>query len=157
MAEKRPITPEGFRRFQEELHRLWHDERPKIVNEVADAAAHGDRSENAEYIYGKRRLREIDRRIRHLSGLMDRLTVVEPASMKSAVVRFGARIEVEDPEGNRRSYRLVGEDEVDAKKGCISMRSPMGLALLGKKVGEVAVVKRPAGDLEVELIALSYE
>jgi transcription elongation factor GreB len=157
LGERRPITPQGFQRFQDELHSLWHQERPRVVQEVADAAAQGDRSENAEYIYGKKRLREIDRRIRYLSELIDKLQVVEPSSMRADHVRFGATVEVTDEEGNRRVYRIVGEDEVDAGAGRISMKSPVGKALLKKKVGEVALIVRPAGELEVELVAIRYE
>lgn len=157
MSEKRPITPAGRRRFEDELRRLWHEDRPRIVQEVADAAALGDRSENAEYIYGKRKLREIDRRIGYLNQLLERLEAIEPKTMKADHVRFGATVEIEDEEGQRRVYQIVGEDEVDAKSGRISMKSPVGKALLKKKVGDVAVISRPAGEIEVELIALRYE
>src|SRR5437773_3455092 len=112
MAETRPITPEGYKRYQEELNQLWHVDRPKIVQEVSDAAALGDRSENAEYIYGKRKLREIDRRIRFLSELMDKLEVVEPRAMTCDRVKFGATVEVEDENGARKRYQIVGDDEV---------------------------------------------
>ncbi|MFO0727324.1 MAG: transcription elongation factor GreB [Myxococcota bacterium] len=156
-SEKKPITPGGFRRFQEELERLWRVDRPKIVQEVADAAALGDRSENAEYIYGKRKLREIDRRMGYLQGLLDRLVVIDPKTVRASVVKFGATVEVEDAEGQRKTYSIVGEDEVEASAGRISTKSPLGKALLGKKVGEVAVVARPAGELEIEIVALRYE
>jgi transcription elongation factor GreB len=155
--EKRPITPAGFQKFTQELERLWHQDRPKIVQEVADAAAHGDRSENAEYIYGKKKLREIDRRIREISELLDIIQVVEPKSMRSTVVKFGATVEVEDADGNRKTYQIVGEDEVDAGSGRISMKSPMGRALMNKKVGDIAVVARPAGEIELEIAAIRYE
>src|SRR5690242_13722816 len=103
MAGSRPITPRGFKRYQEELHTLWHVERPKVVQEVSDAAAQGDRSENAEYIYGKKKLREIDRRIRFLSELMDKLEVVDPKEVASDRVKFGATVEVEDEDGVERT------------------------------------------------------
>ena len=156
VGEKRPITPAGFQRFRSELERLWHEDRPRVVQEVADAAAHGDRSENAEYIYGKKKLREIDRRIGYLSDLLDKLEVVEPASMKADHVRFGATVEIEDEEGRRKTYQLVGEDEVEAGEGRISMKSPVGKALLRKKVGDTAVIVRPAGEIEVEIKAIRY-
>ena len=154
--EKKPITPGGYQRFQEELERLWRVERPKIVQEVADAAALGDRSENAEYIYGKRKLREIDRRMGYLQGLLDRLVIIDPKAVKSTVVKFGATVEVVDADGKQKTYTIVGEDEVDGGAGLISTKSPLGKALLGKKVGDVAVVARPAGELEIEIVALRY-
>jgi transcription elongation factor GreB len=156
VSSKKPITPEGYRRFQKELESLWHGERPRVVQEVADAAAHGDRSENAEYIYGKKRLREIDRRIRYLSGLLENLQIVEPTSMACDKVKFGATVEYEDEDGNRRRYQLVGEDEVDAKQGRISAKSPIGRAILGKKVGDVVTIKRPAGDVDAEVLQILY-
>lgn len=153
---KKPITPDGYARFEKELGRLWHEDRPKVVNEVADAAALGDRSENAEYIYGKKKLREIDRRIRYLSNLLERLEIVNPASVVSEVVQFGATVVVEDEDGKERVYQIVGEDEVDAKRGRISMNSPMGKALLKKRVGDDLVVVRPAGELELMVTGLKY-
>lgn len=153
---KRPITPAGFAKLEKELSELWHRERPRIVQEVADAAAQGDRSENAEYTYGKKRLREIDRRVRFLNGLLKRVTVVDPKSNAKGTVDFGATVTVEDEEGRVRTYQIVGEDEVEAKEGRISMMSPMGKALLGKKVGDDALVFRPAGEIEVIIKSLRY-
>ncbi len=152
----RMITPLGYQKLQDELQTLWHQDRPKVVQEVSDAAALGDRSENAEYVYGKKRLREIDKRIRFLSQLIEKLTVVDPRTNASDRVRFGATVELEDEDGKERTYQIVGEDEVDAKAGRISMHSPMGKALLGKKVGDDAVVSRPAGDIELVITALRY-
>lgn len=153
----RPITPDGYRRFEDELQRLWHGDRPKIVQEVSDAAALGDRSENAEYIYGKKKLREIDRRIRELSLLLDKLTVIDPKTQRSDKIQFGATVEVEDEDGQARTYMLVGEDEVDGKLGRISMVSPIGKALLNKKVGDNVLVVRPAGELELTITRICYE
>jgi len=153
----RPITPDGYAKFERELQRLWHEDRPKIVDEVADAAALGDRSENAEYIYGKKKLREIDRRMKYLSDLLEKLTVIDPKQNRKKTVDFGCTVEVEDEDGNARTYRIVGEDEVDAKNGQISMKSPVGKALLNREVGDVVVVERPAGELELEVVALRYE
>lgn len=153
----RPITPDGYRRFEDELQRLWHGDRPKIVQEVSDAAALGDRSENAEYIYGKKKLREIDRRIRELSLLLDKLTVIDPKTQRSDKIQFGATVEVEDEDGQARTYMLVGEDEVDGKLGRISMVSPIGKALLNKRVGDNVLVVRPAGELELTITRIRYE
>jgi transcription elongation factor GreB len=156
MSEKRPITPAGYDRLEQELHDLWKVERPRIVQEVADAAALGDRSENAEYKYGKRRLREIDRRVRYLSKLLEGFQIVDPSTIKSDVVGFGATVEIEDEDGVRKSYQLVAEEETAVKQGKISMKSPVGKALLKKKVGDVVVIKRPAGEIEVEVVSVTY-
>ncbi len=157
MSGKKPITPRGYARLQDELAHLWHHERPKIVQEVSDAAALGDRSENAEYIYGKRKLREIDRRIGYLTKLIERLDIIDPKTNRSNRVKFGATVVVEDDEGKRRTYQIVGEDEVDAKLGQISMHSPMGRALLGRGVGDDVTVHRPAGELDLVVVDLRYE
>jgi len=157
MTGKKPITPRGYERLTSELARLWHEERPRIVQEVSDAAALGDRSENAEYIYGKKKLREIDRRIGYLTNLIERLEVIDPKSNASKKVKFGATVVVEDEDGGRRTYQIVGEDEVDAKEGRISMRSPMGKALIGRQVGDDVTVKRPASELDLLVIELRYE
>lgn len=149
------LTPQGARKLSDELARL-RAERPKVVQEVADAAAQGDRSENAEYIYGKKKLREIDRRMRHLTLRLKDAVVVDPKTQRGDKIFFGATVDVEDEEGSRLSYRLVGEDEVDAKTGSISYKSPIGRALLGKKTGDVVTVRRPAGDLELEIAAIRY-
>ena len=151
----RHITPEGFKRLQEELEHLWKEERPKVTAMVSAAAAEGDRSENAEYIYGKKRLREIDDRIHQLSKLLDTLNVVQPRSEGDRVY-FGAWVTVEDSEGKQQTYRIVGPDESDSKKGLISSESPMAKALLGKQVEEWVTVKRPAGEADFCIIEISY-
>ena len=156
MAEKKPITPAGYKRLSDERERLWREDRPRVVNEVADAAALGDRSENAEYIFGKKKLREIDKRIGYLSKLLDRLKPVDPVSMKSDRVRFGATVTVADEDGKEKTYQIVGEDEVDATNGKISMQSPLGKAILERKVGDIVVVHRPMGDLDLEIVNLRY-
>jgi len=150
------ITPEGARRLSEELGRLRSVDRPRIVQEVADAAAQGDRSENAEYIYGKRKLREIDRRMHYLTKRLESAVVVDPKEQKGDKVFFGAAIEVEDEDGKRHTYRIVGEDEIDSKMGRISWKSPVGRALLGKSPGDVVTVRRPAGDIEMEIVSVKY-
>ena len=157
MATKKPITPAGYAKLEKELNQLWHQERPRVVQEVSDAAALGDRSENAEYIYGKKRLREIDRRVKYLSGLLDKLDVVDPAAVRSDRVEFGATVEVEDEEGRVVRYQIVGEDEVDAKNKRISMKSPVGRALLGRRVGDDVLVQRPAGEIELIVTAILYQ
>lgn len=136
--------------------RLWHDERPRVVQEVADAAALGDRSENAEYIYGKRRLREIDRRMRTLNTILEDTEVIDPSQVNADDVQFGATVEVEDEDGRARRFQIVGEHEVDAKLGRVSMVSPMGRALLKARVGDEVVVRRPAGELVLKVTSVRY-
>jgi transcription elongation factor GreB len=153
----RYITPEGRQRLEEELERLWRVERPRVTSEVAEAAALGDRSENAEYIYGKRRLREIDRRVRYLTKLIEKLTVVTETPDDRERVFFGAWVTVEDEAGQSATYRLVGPDETDAPSGRISIASPMARALLGKCVGDEALVRRPKGESELVIRAVRYE
>ena len=122
MANPNYITPDGARRLSEELGRLRSVERPRVVQEVADAAAQGDRSENAEYIYGKKKLREIDRRMRYLTKRLESAVVVDPKAQKADKIFFGATVEVLDEEDKRSVYRIVGEDETDGKSGAISWR-----------------------------------
>ena len=157
MAPPNYLTPEGAEKLSEELRRLMNVERPKTVQEVADAAAQGDRSENAEYIYGKKKLREIDRRVRFLTKRLESAEIVKPGEQSGDVVRFGATVEVEDEDGNRRKYLLVGPDESDPAQGKLSFQSPMGRSLLKRKVGDVVVVKRPAGEIEVEILSVRYD
>lgn len=154
---KRPryITPEGFRRIAAEHARIWTELRPRIVAEVEAAAALGDRSENAEYLYGKRKLRELDRRLRFLSTRMDELTVVDPRPHPSGRAYFGAWVTVEDEDGER-SYRLVGPDEADAAAGLLSVEAPLGRALLGKAEGDVARVERPGGRASVTVVEVRW-
>ncbi len=151
----RHITPDGFKHLQEELERLWRQERPKVTAMVSAAAAEGDRSENAEYIYGKKRLREIDYRIHQLGKLLDSLTVVEPRTEGDRVY-FGAWVTVDNPEGKERTYQIVGPDESDSKRGMISSESPMARALLGKQEGEWVTVKRPAGEADYCIARIRY-
>jgi transcription elongation factor GreB len=150
------ITPDGARRLSEELARLRSVERPRMVQEVADAAAQGDRSENAEYIYGKKKLREIDRRMHHLTKRLESAVVVDPAAQRGDKIFFGAIVDIEEESGSRRALQIVGEDEINSSTGRISWRSPMGRALLGKRPGDVVVVHRPAGDVEIEILAVRY-
>lgn len=153
----RYITPEGYARLEAELDHLWRVERPRVTHEVAEAAALGDRSENAEYQYGKKRLREIDRRIRFLSKRLDALTVVRTPPPRRDRVYFGAWVRVEDEEGAVRELRLVGPDESEAGAGRISIDSPMGRALLGREEGDVVELERPRGRTELTILGIRYE
>jgi transcription elongation factor GreB len=151
------ITPKGYERLVSELEQLQRVERPKVVQEVSDAAAQGDRSENAEYIYGKRRLREIDRRLRFLSSRLSIVQIVDPAKQSGDRVLFGAFIEVEDEDARTATYQIVGVDEVDPSAGKISWRSPLGRVLLNKREGDTVIVKRPSGDdAEYTVLAVRY-
>ncbi|MBW2271724.1 MAG: transcription elongation factor GreB [Deltaproteobacteria bacterium] len=150
------ITPEGMQRLQDEYDHLWKVERPKVTEAVAVAAALGDRSENADYIYGKRRLREIDSRVRYLQRRIDQLQVVDTVPENPDRVFFGAWVTLEDEEGAELRYRIVGPDESDAAKGCISMDSPVGRALLGKEVDDEVKVVRPRGSVRYSISEISY-
>jgi transcription elongation factor GreB len=150
------ITPEGFRKLQEQFETLWKIERPRVTNEVSQAAALGDRSENAEYIYGKKRLREIDRRLRLLSKRLDELTVVRPSPDQEGRVYFGAWVTLEDENGDLTEYRLVGPDEFDVPAGKISIASPMGRSLMGKEEGDEFVLRRPKGLATFRVVAIRY-
>ena len=123
--------------------------RPKVTKEVSDAAALGDRSENAEYIYGKKKLREIDKRLHFLNDRIERAVVVDPATLSGDRVQFAATVTIADEDGKVSTYQIVGEDEVDAAAGKISHRSPVGRALLGKQKGDAVTVVRPAGEIEL--------
>lgn len=156
-GQGRYITRAGAERLHTELLRLLNQERPKVTAEVAAAAAQGDRSENAEYIYGKKRLREIDRRIHFLQRRLDTCTVVVPSDQTDGSrIYFGATVVLEDEEGNRSTYQIVGADEIDAKGGRISVDSPIGRALLGKRRGDAVLVRRPRGDVEVTILDIRY-
>lgn len=152
------ITPEGYEKLKAEVDYLWREERPRVTREVEAAAALGDRSENAEYQYGKRRLREIDRRLRFLSGRLDKVQVMHPAAQAASgdKVGFGAWVTIEDDDGARSCYRLVGPDEPDPDNGQISVESPMGRALLGKHVDDEVEVRRPRGEAYFTIVAVDY-
>jgi transcription elongation factor GreB len=150
------ITREGAKRLQDELAALRATARPKIVVEVADAAAQGDRSENAEYIYGKKKLREIDRRIHWLTRRLESVTVVDSQKGPTSVVYFGTYVDVEDEDGELATYRIVGEDEINLDQGAISWRSPIGRSLLKKRVGDLVVVTRPRGQAELTIVAIRH-
>lgn len=151
------ITAEGERELKSELHRLWKVERPQVTQSVSEAAAMGDRSENADYIYGKRRLREIDRRVRYLSKRLDEVTVVSQAPDDTSRIFFGAWVTVDDESGEQRRYRLVGPDEIDPGRGYISIDSPMAKALLGKSTDTDISIETPTGIKEYYVVAIDYE
>jgi transcription elongation factor GreB len=154
---KNYITPQGFRRLADELTFLRTKKRPEVVSALADAAAEGDRSENAEYIYRKRQLRDIDRRLRFLSKRLDDVQIVDPrAQPRQDRVFFGASVTVEDEDGESATYRIVGVDETDGAAGDISWQSPVGRALLGKTVGDAVTVKWHAGLRELTIAAIAY-
>ncbi len=150
------LTPAGHKKIADELNQLVGKERPKVVLEVQEAAAQGDRSENAEYIYGKKRLREIDRRIRFLTKRLDTAVVVAEESRNKDVIFFGATVSVEDENGKKSRYTIVGPDEADPNKQLLSFKSPLGRALMKKKVGDVVLVDRPAGEIEIEILSIEY-
>ena len=153
----RYITPQGFARIRAEYEELFSTERPKLVDTIAWAAANGDRSENGDYIYGRKRLREIDRRLSYLSKAMKSAKVVDPARQEQRdTVRFGATIELADEDDARRIITLVGEDEADASAGQVSWAAPIARALIGAKVGEERIVRLPAGEKSYEILRISY-
>lgn len=151
------ITSKGFKALQEEYQTLFSVERPKLVETIAWAASNGDRSENGDYIYGKRRLREIDRRLRFLGRRMASAVVVPMETQKSDQIHFGARVTVEDQDGHKFLYHIVGEDEINLEERKISWVSPVAKALLGKRVGETTVVQRPNGETELVVIKFEYK
>jgi len=153
----RYITPEGFARVRAEYDELFGVERPKMVEVVSWAASLGDRSENADYLYGKKRLREIDRRLAHLARVMKAAKVVDPAKQEDrGQVRFGATVELADEDDNRRSVTIVGDDETDASAGRIGWSAPLARALIGAQVGDERVVRLPGGEKSYEVIAIRY-
>ncbi|HET9108247.1 MAG TPA: transcription elongation factor GreB [Steroidobacteraceae bacterium] len=155
-AASKYITPEGARRLREELEQLWRIERPRVTQAVAEAAAQGDRSENAEYTYGKRRLREIDRRVRFLRKRLDGMVVVDQGPSDRHKVYFGAWVTVESDDGERSRYRVVGPDEFDREPGFISMDSPLGRALLRRSLDEEITVELPGGRRRLVIVDIEY-
>jgi transcription elongation factor GreB len=151
------ITPAGERRLRTELDQLWRIERPQVTQAVSEAAAQGDRSENAEYTYGKRRLREIDRRVRFLRKRLDGMVVVNQAPTDRSRVYFGAWVELEDADGETRRHRIVGPDEFDLAPGYISMDSPLARALLGRRLDDEVRIKLPGGDQALVITSIDYE
>ena len=151
------ITPEGLARLRAEYEELFSVERPRIVEVVSWAASLGDRSENADYLYGKKRLREIDRRLSYLARIMKATKVVDPSRQENRdQVRFGASVELADEDDNRRIVTIVGDDETDASAGRIGWNAPLARALIGAKVGDERIVRLPAGEKSYDILAISY-
>jgi transcription elongation factor GreB len=154
---KNYITPGGYRRMQEELARLWKVDRPAMVATVAWAAGNGDRSENGDYIYGKRKLREIDRRIRHLSKRLDAAVVVDNAGKTHDRVRFGATVTILYETGAEREVTIVGVDELDSGDARVSWRSPLARTLLTARVGDTVTLHAPKGPEHLEIVSVRYD
>ncbi|MDP2246086.1 transcription elongation factor GreB [Pseudomonas sp.] len=150
------ITPEGEARLRAELHELWHVRRPQVTQSVSEAAAQGDRSENAEYTYGKKMLREIDSRVRFLTKRLESLKVVSSRPSDADKIYFGAWVSLEDEDGNESRYRIVGPDELELKLGLISIDSPLARALIGKALDAEVRVATPTGEKTWYVIAIDY-
>jgi transcription elongation factor GreB len=155
-ASSKLITPEGLQALRAELDQLWRVERPKVTQAVSEAAAQGDRSENAEYIYGKKRLREIDRRVRYLQKRIPDLKVVDRPPDNQEQIFFGAWVRLEDADGNEHEYRIVGPDEFDPARGWFSIDSPLARALLRKTVDDEVRVALPQGEARYHVVAVQY-
>ena len=159
MPQKNLITPTGFEKLNNELYSLKHDERPEVTKLVAWAASNGDRSENGDYLYGKKKLREIDKRIQFLVKEIENSEVIDPAKIKADFVKFGATVKLLDDDDNEKTYSIIGVDEVDVNNGRISWLSPLGSALVNAKakVGDYVTYKTPKGDLGVEVLEITYK
>ena len=156
-APPRFITPQGFARIRAEYDSLLGDERPKLVETISWAAANGDRSENGDYIYGRKRLREIDRRLGYLAKVMKAAKVLDPATQPSrSEIRFGATVELADEDDNRSVLTIVGDDESNAGAGLIGWNAPLARALRGARVGDERLVRLPAGEKSYEVMAITY-
>lgn len=154
---KNYITPQGFEKLRAEYHELIAVERPKVVETVTWAASNGDRSENADYQYGKRRLRQIDGRLHFLQKRIEAAEVIDPKTLKSDKVIFGAKVTIENEDGVQHTYQIVGEDELDIKQNKISWKSPVAKALLGKKLDDEVKIQKPAGEEIVVITELVFE
>jgi transcription elongation factor GreB len=153
----RYATPEGERRLRAELDELWRVLRPQVTKAVQEAAAQGDRSENAEYIYGKRQLREIDRRVRFLRKRLEGMIVVARPPDDRSRIFFGAWVQVEDDGGGETEFRIVGPDELDPARRYVSMDSPLARALLGKRIDDEVTIEIPGGQRSYVVVAIRYE
>ena len=151
------ITPAGFARIRAEYEQLFGVERPQLVETISWAAANGDRSENGDYIYGRKRLRELDRRLGYLSKVMKQAKVVDPSVQQDRdQVRFGATVEIADEDDERRTITLVGDDEADAASGRVGWSAPFARALIGARVGDERIVRLPAGEKSWEVLSIAY-
>ena len=155
-SEKNYLTPNGIQALQAEYHQLFSVERPKVVETVAWAASNGDRSENADYIYGKRRLREIDSRLRFLNQQIEAAEVVDPSQVKSTKIVFGATVTLEKEDASEVTYQIVGEIEANPSQGKISWKSPLAKALLGKQVDDEIVLTKPKGQEVLQVLRVEY-
>ena len=157
MSDKIYITAAGASALRAELRYLWKDKRPKVTQQVADAAALGDRSENADYIYGKKQLREIDKRVRYLEKRLDQIEVVDRVPKDTSRIYFGAWGWLQPDTGPELKLRIIGEDEIDLKRGWISLKSPVARSLMGKREGDDVLLDRPAGPVNAEILKVNYE
>ena len=157
MADKVYITPLGARTLRDELTHIWKVKRPEVTSKVAAAAALGDRSENADYIYGKKHLREIDKRIRYLTKRLDNLEIVDRVPDNQERVFFGAWVTLIDQDNQESIVRIVGADEFDLRKAWISLHSPMAKALLGKNLDDEVSIETPSGKARYEIVDIKYE
>lgn len=156
LLEKNYMTPAGAKKMQDEYRELRYKKRLDVTRAVSAAAANGDRSENADYHYNKKKLREIDKRLAYLSKRIENLEVIDPLQQSGEEVRFGATVETEDEDGTRRTYSIVGVDELDLSKGRVSWRSPIGAALMRAKTGDFVTFQAPAGERNLEIIAVRW-
>ena len=156
LSRKNLITPQGFKKLQDEFSKLKFDERPKVVEVVSWAASNGDRSENGDYIYGKKKLREIDKRLEFLGKRIELAEVIDPLSQKAKHIEFGATVLIEDDDGNQKSYIIVGGDESEPEKGKISWVSPIAKAMLKAKEGDYVTYKAPSGEKGLLIIKIEY-
>jgi transcription elongation factor GreB len=152
---RNPLTREGYEKISAEWIQLFKVERPKVVDGIATAAAEGDRSENAEYIYGKKKLRELDKRIRYLDKLLKDAQIIDPGTTSTDQVSFGSLVTVEDENGEEKTWRIVGEGESDYKTHRISWKSPVARAIFGKKIGDTVLAHRPMGTIEYTILSIS--
>ncbi|MBA60001.1 MAG: transcription elongation factor GreB [Gammaproteobacteria bacterium] len=154
--QKAYITSGGAKKLRQELDTLWRNTRREVTQQVSEAAALGDRSENADYIYGKKRLREIDKRIRYLSKRLENITIVEELPKDQSTIYFGAWVKIEKQDGEVESLRIVGSDEIEPDLRWISINSPMAKALIGKKKGSTVTVNTPEGEIEAIIHSVEY-
>lgn len=155
--EKNYITPVGLKRIQDEIHQLNNIERPEITRLVQWAVGNGDRSENADYLYGKRRLREIDKRVRFLLSRLEHMEVVDNSHQTHPKIQFGATVIIEDDVGEKKTFTVVGIDEVNIEKNYISWKSPIGRSLIGKSIDDVVKCQTPSGEKEYTILEFKYE
>ena len=154
--KKNLITPTGYQKLYDEIRKLADVERPKVVDEVTQAAAQGDRSENAEYIYGKKKLREIDKRMGFLKRRLDAAKIIDPEKQSGDQVLFGARVSIEDEDGTKKTWTIIGEDEADPSNGRISWKSPVGQALMYKYPGDLVTIRSPSGERDLTIVEVTF-